>query len=104
MLFEVDKNIIVVNNAVHGSCHNEGCQHIEYGMLFDEYGSQNYGNTGYRRKRAPCFCLPGNGDRAMGSKGIINMDARPEVGWRVGSVKGCNHLGKNVVPGHDDGP
>lgn len=61
MLFEVDENVIVVNNAVHGSCHNEGCQHIKYGMLLDEYGSQYDGNTQDTGGNAHPFLFAGLG-------------------------------------------
>ena len=45
VLFQVDEYVVVVNDSVHGCGHDKSGKYVEDGMLLQEHGCQDNGNT-----------------------------------------------------------
>lgn len=56
-LSDSDQQIITIYQRVHHSRHDESSKHIKYGMLFDEHGCHNNGDSQDQGTDADAFFL-----------------------------------------------
>lgn len=70
----------LINDCIHNACHNKCRKDIKHGMLLDENGGQNNGNTNQEGSDSYRFIvckLLMMHHCQMGTDGIIYMDALP---------------------------
>ena len=99
------RQVIAIDNGIHHPCQSKGSQDIKHGVLFDEQCGKDDGNGKQKGADSDSLFLPKllimhNGK--MGTQGIVNVDARPKIGWSVSAPQVADHPGKQIVPWHLD--
>ena len=99
-LSDSDQQIITIYQRVHHSRHDESSKHIKYGMLFDEHGCHNNGDSQDQGTDADALFLlkafaADNGK--VCAQRIIYMNAGPQVGRSVCPIQSGYHTGEDIV-------
>lgn len=105
-LSDSDQQIITIYQCVHHSRHDECGKHIKYGMLFDEHGCHNNGDSQDQGTDADALFLlkafaADNGK--VCTQRIIYMNAGPQVGRSVCPIQSGYHTGEDIVSRHNSG-